>query len=262
MCPDDCNKCCINLRCRIENIPKGKEILDGFDRQYKIFTLYSIESSTIFISGFEREKIEKISNEIGLNPKIFPFKAGLEKGRKRVVVLGWMLDEDNCPFYDSKIHCLIHGHHPLVCRTFPLIPKEPSGIDLSTDCPHGVYTREVSSRMLADMYGNTFAYFIIANLMKIYQQNAFDHLIDTKQLEFRKIQSRMAMKNLIERYDMIDIFDLLIEFGFYSETNYNTFKELIDKINVDNLSNIIIEIQKLLEFTVPQEFINEYFSID
>jgi Fe-S-cluster containining protein len=69
----------------------------------------------------EKELLIKEAKNKGIELSIKPFRAFMAKNNK-IIVFKWFLNHDACPFLIND-SCAIYDKRPLICRSFPLMPK-------------------------------------------------------------------------------------------------------------------------------------------
>lgn len=83
--------------------------------------------SPISVLAFEEYLLRKAADILGIKITITPSYTIYEKKRGVYIALSYVLElkHGKCPFLSSENTCFLHGFYkPLVCRSFPYIPKE------------------------------------------------------------------------------------------------------------------------------------------
>ena len=122
-CIDECSQCCI-------------------EREY--YPSKKFGKIGVLILPEEKERIEELSKENGLEIKILP-RIGISEDRDtaptKILAYQLMSIEENgnmCPFLDTEsgkksphggFPCKIYNQRPLACMTYPLIESEPITLD-------------------------------------------------------------------------------------------------------------------------------------
>ena len=122
-CIEECSQCCV-------------------EREYYPSKKYG--KIGVLIIPEEKEKIEELSNNLGLNVKIIP-RIGTSENKKSIQpkilayqMMGIEKNGNTCPFLDTKsggksphggFPCKIYDNRPMACRTYPLIESEPITLD-------------------------------------------------------------------------------------------------------------------------------------
>ncbi len=108
-------RCCKDLRA------KTLTINYDIDQKRLIHFLINPNNSGLALFYDEKELLIKEAKNKGIELSIKPFRVFYSKNNK-ITIFKWFLDHDSCPFLIND-SCIIYDKRPLICRSFPLMPK-------------------------------------------------------------------------------------------------------------------------------------------
>lgn len=216
-----CNaKCCRNIR-------GTNTVHYNFNETRPLHLVVKPDQLTISIDNTEKEIIEKIAKEKGINVNFRPCNVIVDD-KNRINVLYWDIDHDDCPFINNKNECEIYNERPVICRMFPYI-GEGNETSLASFCPEieKLYqdNKQVNGRYMDKAFFSNEIYLALANLVSVIMINL------ANKNKIKLVKTSDILKRIRAGEKLYSFDQMIIDEGIVTSDFFIKINNLIKKSN-------------------------------
>ncbi|GIU69619.1 MAG: hypothetical protein KatS3mg002_0855 [Candidatus Woesearchaeota archaeon] len=123
-----CGECCHIREKKDISEEEEKAYFSYMYNNFGIIYFAKLSDVTITIWPEEKEVLEKIAKEKGVNISFKSKRGYYDAEDKSLIIIDYYIDADICPFFNRKAkQCTIYENRPLICRSYPLLTTKTLG---------------------------------------------------------------------------------------------------------------------------------------